>query len=103
MLNPNQPHPGKVLLENFIKPLRISYTQLSKELHVPVNRVSGLVDGSRNITTDTALRLARYFGNRPEEWMTWQMGFDLAEARKPKGLEERIKAEVKTRASSEQI
>jgi addiction module HigA family antidote len=60
-----------------MKPLGISINRLSRELKVPVNRVSEIVNGQRGISADTALRLARYFGNSPEFWVNLQSGYDL--------------------------
>ena len=70
-------HPGEILLEDLMKPLQISINQLARDLRVPVNRVSEIVNGQRGITADTALRLGRYFGNTPQFWMNLQASFDL--------------------------
>ena len=59
-------HPGEVLREDLMKPLGLSINGLARELRVPVNRMSEIVNGRRGISTNTALRLARYFGNTPE-------------------------------------
>ena len=56
-------HPGEILLEEFMKPLGISINRLARELHVPPNRISAIVNGKRGITADTALRLSRFFSN----------------------------------------
>lgn len=69
--------PGEILKEEFLVPLGISAYALAKELHVPTNRVTGIVNGERAITADTALRLARYFGTSPDFWMNLQTHFDL--------------------------
>ena len=61
-------HPGEVLHEDLMKPLGLSINKLARELRVPVNRMSEIVNGRRGITADTALRLARYFGVTPEFW-----------------------------------
>jgi addiction module HigA family antidote len=55
-------HPGEILREDFLEPLGISINQLSRDLSVPPNRISEIVNGKRAITADTALRLERYFG-----------------------------------------
>ena len=70
-------HPGEILREDLLKPLRISINRLGRDLRVPVTRVSEIVNGRRGITADTALRLARYFGTTPEFWMNLQASFDL--------------------------
>ena len=62
-------HPGEILLEDFMKPLSISINQLARDLDVPPNRVSGIVNGIRSITADTAFRLGTYFGVSPEIWL----------------------------------
>ena len=65
-------HPGEVLQEEFLKPLGISQYPLAKELSVPPRRVNEIVHGSRAITADTALRLARYFGTTDRFWLNLQ-------------------------------
>lgn len=74
-------HPGEVLLEEFMKPLGISINALARELHIPVSRVSKIVNGGRDITPDTALRAARYFGTSPEFWLNLQTRYDLLTAK----------------------
>jgi addiction module HigA family antidote len=73
-------HPGEILRET-LDDLSISMNRLSKEIHVPANRVSSIVAGQRAITGETALRLARYFGTTPEYWLNMQARFDLETAR----------------------
>jgi len=60
-----------------MKPLGLSINRLARDLRVPVNRVSEIVNGRRGISADTALRLARYFGSTPEFWLNLQATFDL--------------------------
>ena len=74
-------HPGEVLLEEFLKPHRISQSQAARDLNVPPRRISDLVHGKRAITADTALRLAHYFGTSARFWMGLQADYDLEEAR----------------------
>ena len=69
--------PGEILLEEFMKPLGVSQNRLSRDIDVPVSRVSAIVKGERGITPDTALRLARYFGTTPELWLNLQASHDL--------------------------
>jgi addiction module HigA family antidote len=70
-------HPGEILREEFLGPLGISANALSKALHVPASRVNDIVLERRGITTDTALRLARYFGGDAESWLRLQQAYDL--------------------------
>lgn len=74
-------HPGEVLLEEFLKPLKISQNALSRDLDVPLQRINQIVLGKRAITVDTALRLAKYFGTTPELWLNLQAHYDLERAR----------------------
>jgi addiction module HigA family antidote len=80
-------HPGEILIEEFMKPLGISINRLSRELHVPPNRIHGIVHGTRAITADTALRLGTYFGVTPELWLKLQSEYDLRLARRMAGSE----------------
>jgi len=59
-------HPGEILKEEFLKPLHISASQLTRRIRVPVNRITQILKHSRNITGDTALRLAKLFKTSPE-------------------------------------
>src|SRR3954462_7227204 len=74
-------HPGEMLRQEFMKPLGLSINGLALELHVPVTRVSEIVNERRGITADTALRLARYFGTSPDFWMNIQKDYELILAR----------------------
>ncbi len=71
--------PGEILLEEFLKPLKISAYRLSKDTGMPATRVSQILKGKRRITADTALRMSRYFGNSADFWMGIQDEFDLRE------------------------
>ncbi len=86
-------HPGEVLLEEFLKPLSISQNQLGRDLGVSPRRINEIIHGKRGMTADTALRLARYFGNSPQFWLGIQMDYDL-DVNTDK-LSHRIKKEVK--------
>jgi addiction module HigA family antidote len=57
--------PGEILREDFMEPLGLSANALARALHVPTNRITAILNGSRSITADTALRLARYFNTTP--------------------------------------
>jgi addiction module HigA family antidote len=70
-------HPGEVLLEDFLVPLRMSANALARLLRVPPNRISSIVKGRRAVTADTALRLARAFETSPELWLNLQQAYDL--------------------------
>jgi len=70
-------HPGEVLREEFLKPMGITPYRLAKDIDVPVNRITGIVNEDRTITADTALRLSRYFGTSAKVWTGLQADFDL--------------------------
>lgn len=70
-------HPGEILLEEFLKPMGISQYRLAKSTGVPARRINEIVHGTRAISADTALRLARYFGTSPNFWMNLQARYDL--------------------------
>jgi len=70
-------HPGEILMEEFLKPLKLSMNHLSLDLRVPVTRIAEIIHGRRAITPDTALRLARYFDTTPAFWLHLQSKFDL--------------------------
>jgi len=70
-------HPGEVLLEEFLKPMGISQYRLAKDISVPARRINEIVHGTRAISANTALRLAKYFGTSPQFWLNFQVHFDL--------------------------
>jgi len=70
-------HPGEILLEEFLKPMRISQYRLAKDISVPPRRINEIVHGKRSITADTALRLGKYFGISPQFWLNLQTRYDL--------------------------
>ena len=70
-------HPGEVLFEEFLKPLRVSQYRVAKDLRIPPRRINEIVHGLRSITADTALRLARYFGTSDRFWLNLQAKYDL--------------------------
>jgi addiction module HigA family antidote len=74
-------HPGEVLREEFLKPLGMSAHALSLAIQVPAPRINDLARERRAVTADTALRLAKYFGNSAEFWMGLQADFEMATAR----------------------
>ena len=89
--------PGEVLYEEFMKPLGVSINALAREISVPPNRVSDIVNGKRSITADTALRLGKYFGVSPEVWLGLQADYDLRVARRTTWL----KTEPRVRVHSQ--
>jgi addiction module HigA family antidote len=70
-------HPGEILLEEFLKPLGISQYRLAQEIGVPPRRINEIVHGTRAVSPDTALRLARYFGLSERYWLNLQAQHDL--------------------------
>lgn len=74
-------HPGEILLEEFLEPMKLTPYRVAKCLGVPTRRISGIVAGKRSITADTALRLSRFFGNSAEFWMNLQARYDLEQTR----------------------
>ncbi|MCL1934543.1 MAG: HigA family addiction module antitoxin [Candidatus Azobacteroides sp.] len=73
--------PGEILLEEFLIPMDISQYRLAKELNIPQTRISGIINGSRRITADTALRLSLFFGNSAKFWLGLQDDFDIENAK----------------------
>ena len=74
--------PGEILLEDFMKPLGISINGLARDINVPPNRISEIVNGKRAISADTALRLGKYFSVSPGIWMDLQSDFDIRTAQR---------------------
>jgi len=72
-------HPGEILLEEFLVPLGVSAYKLSKDTGIPQSRISAIIKGNRRITADTALCLAKYFGNSAKFWLGLQDDFDIEE------------------------
>jgi len=73
-------HPGEMLREEFLDPLGITQRELADAILVPYQRVNEVINKKRGITPNTALRLAKYFGNTPGFWMNLQLRFDLYQA-----------------------
>ena len=74
--------PGEILQEEFMRPAGISVNALSRDIDVPPNRISEIVNNKRAITADTALRLGKYFGVSPELWLDLQSDYALRMARR---------------------
>jgi addiction module HigA family antidote len=70
-----------MLREEFMKPMGLSANRLAMDLRIPVTRINEIIRQRRSVTADTALRLARYFGNSPEFWLNLQRQYDLTLAR----------------------
>ena len=75
-------HPGEMLLEEFLKPMRLSQRDLADGIHVPYQRINEIVNGRRGVTPSTALRLAKYFGTSAGFWMNLQLRWDLYHVQK---------------------
>jgi addiction module HigA family antidote len=73
--------PGEILREEFMRPLGLSINALARALAVAPNRIGAIVNGTRAITADTALRLGKYFGTSPEIWLDLQSDYELRLAR----------------------
>jgi len=85
-LLPN-PHPGEILLEEFLRPLGISQNALARAIRVPPRRINEIVLGKRAVTADTDLRLARYFGVSEGFFLGLQSDYELMERRRAIGRE----------------
>ena len=85
-------HPGEILRDEFLVPMRISVYRLAKAIRVSRPRLNDIVLGRRGVTTDTALRLGRYFGMTPEFWINLQTRYDLDVAERT--LRRKIEREV---------
>ena len=90
-------HPGKILRDDFLQPMKISVYALAQSIKVPRSRVNDIVLGRRGITADTAFRLARYFATTPNFWINLQARHDLETA--DRKLRRRIEREVRPRAA----
>ena len=87
-------HPGEVLLEEFLKPYGLSQNRLALSIGVHPRRINEIVLAKRRVTAETALRLARYFGNTPQFWLGLQVEYDLEIAADELG--DRLEREVRT-------
>jgi antitoxin HigA-1 len=70
-------HPGEILREEYLDPLGMSVNALARALNLTPGRVNDIVLGRRGVSSDTALRLARYFGTTAEFWLNLQMAYEL--------------------------
>ncbi len=85
-------HPGEILLEEFLQPLRISQYRLSKDIDVPPRRINEIVHGKRAITPDTSLRLAKYFRMSERFFLNLQSDYDIRLAKRE--LNKKLKKEI---------
>jgi addiction module HigA family antidote len=92
-------HPGEVLMEDFLKPMKLSQNRLALSIGVHPRRINEIVLGKRGISADTALRLAKFFGTSPDVWLGLQKDYELDVAMDELG--DRIDREVRTFASLE--
>ncbi len=90
----NPSHPGEVLAQLYLEPLGMSAIALAKRLSVPRTRIERLVRSETSLTVDTAMRLAKFFGNSAEFWMNLQRAYDLAQARRTLDLSKIIPLEA---------
>lgn len=90
-------HPGEVLLEEFLEPMELSQYRVAKDINVPPRRINEIVHGTRGVSADTALRLARYFGTSERFWLNLQAQYDLDVERDRLG--DRLEREIVPRAS----
>jgi antitoxin HigA-1 len=79
-------HPGLILSDE-LSELNVTAAALARDINVPANRISQIMQGKRNITGDTALRLGHWFGNSPQFWLNLQSQFDLRIAQESVGKE----------------
>lgn len=87
-------HPGEHLAEE-LEALGMTATELARQLKVPTNRISGILNGQRAITGDTALRLGHFFGTNPEFWLNLQSLYELRLAEKKAGKSIRVLPRLK--------
>ncbi len=89
-------HPGEILRDEFLEPMGLSVYELANSIKVPRSRANDIVRGRRAVTTDTALRLGRYFGTTAEFWINLQTRHDLdvADRNQRKKIEQEIEPRV---------
>jgi addiction module HigA family antidote len=85
-------HPGEILLEEFLLPLRVSQVALAEHLEIPVQRINEIVRGKRGITPETAWLFSQAFGTTPEFWVNLQVHHDLAKNRPQRSVRRLRKA-----------
>ncbi len=95
-------HPGEHLAEE-LRELGISAAELSRQIDVPVNRITGIIHGQRGITADTALRLGHWFGTSPQFWMNLQQNYELRLAESQIGAKIAVLPRRATRSMSRKL
>lgn len=70
-------HPGEILREEFLKPLKLSAYRVAKDLQIPPNRVTAILNEERRVSAETAVLLGHYFNTSPDMWMNLQTRYDL--------------------------
>jgi antitoxin HigA-1 len=95
-------HPGEHLAEE-LRGLGLSAAELSRQIDVPVNRITGIIHGQRGITADTALRLGHWFGTSPQFWMNLQQNYELRLAESQVGAKIAVLPRRATRPTSRKI
>ena len=95
-------HPGEHLAEE-LRELGLSAAELSRQIGVPVNRITGIIHGQRGITADTALRLGHWFGTSPQFWMNLQQNYELRLAESQIGAKIAVLPRRATRPTSRKI
>jgi len=95
-------HPGEHLAEE-LRELGISAAELSRQIDVPVNRITGIIHGQRGITADTALRLGHWFGTSPQFWMNLQQNYELRLAESEVGAKIAVLPRRATRSMSRKL
>ena len=95
-------HPGEHLAEE-LRELGISAAELSRQIDVPVNRITGIIHGQRGITADTALRLGHWFGTSPQFWMNLQQNYELRLAESQIGAKIAVLPRRATRSISRKL
>jgi addiction module HigA family antidote len=93
-------HPGEHLAEE-LDALGMSATELARQLKVPTNRITGILNGQRTITGDTALRLGHFFGTNPQFWLNLQSLYELRLAEKKAGKAIKILPTLKKQAPAQ--
>ena len=95
-------HPGEHLAEE-LRGLGITAAELSRQIDVPVNRITGIIHGQRGITADTALRLGHWFGTSPQFWMNLQQNYELRLAESQVGAKIAVLPRRATRPTSRKL
>jgi len=90
-------HPGEVLKEELAE-VGLSANAFAQALHVPTNRITAILKGTRSVTADTALRIAHFFGTTPEFWLNLQTSYDLKVAKAAVGR--KVQREVRALAAA---